>query len=88
MIAAFLNFLGAGVFNLIDMILGFLPTATFSISDFEFLINDILVLHVLGWVNFFVPVSICTTIIGAWSVGMIGYIVLKMSLKYTKMVTS
>lgn len=84
MITGFLEMLTQTVFDLLSKILGVLPAMPFDLSVLEAFKQSKLVITVLSWINYFVPVSTCLAILTTWSVAMMTYIGFKMAIKYSK----
>ena len=84
MIAGFLNFLAGGVFSVLNMILDFFPSMPIDLEDLDELFGTNVVVEILSWVNYFVPVSVCCGIVALWATGMMAYVGLKMAIKYSE----
>lgn len=82
MIADFLNFLANGVFDFLTGLLSLFPHMPFTETTFEDFIQGDLVLTVLGWVNYLIPVRECATIVSLWAAGMMVYVSLKIAKNY------
>lgn len=84
MIAKFFVMLSGFVFSVLDVILGFLPQMPFDLSALNDFMSNNIVITVISWINFFIPVSVCCGILALWSTAMLGYVGLKMAVNYSK----
>jgi len=83
MIGDFLNFLANGVFDFMDGFLGLLPQMPITAGDISQYASADIVASILGWVNYFLPINVASSIVGLWCTAMLAYVGLKLSIKYT-----
>lgn len=83
MISDFLDFLIGGVFDLLSGILGIFPQMPFTSDDLQQYMNVDLVSSVYGWINYFLPLDIASSIVALWATAMMAYIGIKMAIKYS-----
>lgn len=83
MIGDFLDFLIGGVFDLLHGLLGIFPQMPFGSEDVADLMAFDIVGEVYGWINYFLPLDIASSIVALWSAGMMAYIGVKLAIKYS-----
>ena len=83
MISEFLNFLASSVFDFLEGFFSLLPAMPFTSTDLQSMLNTSLVAQVMGWVNYFLPLDIASSILALWATAMMAYVGLKLSIKYT-----
>lgn len=71
MVTEIVDFIGGGLFNIINLFLGLLPS--FSLSEHIDLSSSSLLADVMGWFNWFVPVQTLATIAGLWVAALVLY---------------
>lgn len=82
MVAQFLDMLTGAAFSLLNMFLGLLPSMPFSANDLNAYMQSNIVVTVLGWMNYFLPIGTATAIISAWAVAMMSYVGVKIAMLY------
>lgn len=83
MIGEFFNFLAESVFGFINGLLGIFPEMTVNTDEIARLAGVDVVANVLGWVNWFLPLDIASSILALWAVAMGTYLAIKMAMRYT-----
>lgn len=83
MIGEFFNFLADSVFGFINGLLGIFPEMTVNTDEIARLAGVDVVANVLGWVNWFLPLDIASSILALWAVAMGTYLAIKMAMRYT-----
>lgn len=81
MITDFLNMLGGAVFDFLDGLLGIFPAANVQVQDF--LTATGMTAQMLGWINWFLPLDIASSILALWAVSMLAYLGIKMAMRYS-----
>lgn len=82
MLVNFIEMLAGTVFSVLETLFGFLPQMPFGVSDLDSYMNDSLLVTVLSWMNYFLPLQPAATIVAVWSTAMLAYIGVKLSIKY------
>lgn len=82
MIAQFLDFLIGGVFDFLGGFFGLFPQMPDMTTGIRDMLGLELVSEVFGWVNYFLPLDIASSIVGLWSVAIMAYVGLKLAIKY------
>lgn len=72
------------VFDLLGSIFSLLPSMPFDLNDLNILAGNEIVVTVLSWFNYFVPVQAMAAILALWSVAMMSYVGLKLAIKYSE----
>lgn len=83
MITRFFEMLSGFVFDLLNMFVGLLPPMPFNLDAVNAFLSNNIVVAVLQWVNYFVPVEVCCGILALWSTAMLGYVGIKMAVNYS-----
>lgn len=86
MISAFLEFLMNGVMSFMNGFFGLFPTMPDNIQQLRQMLGLDMVETVFGWVNYFLPLDIASSIVALWSAAIMAYVALKLGIKYTKAV--
>ena len=83
MIGDFLDMLASTIFDFLEGFFGLLPQMPFTANDLQSYLNVEMVSTVMGWVNWFLPLDVASSIVALWSTAMMAYVGLKLSIKYT-----
>lgn len=83
MIVNFIEMLAGAVFDVLNTIFGFLPAMPFGVDDLELFSSDSIVMQVLAWMNYFLPLQYAAAIVALWSTAMLAYVGIKLSIKYS-----
>ena len=84
MIVQFFDMLAGTVFSVLNFVIVSLPSMPFGTSDLNSYMSNNMVLTVISWVNYFIPVQAATAIVAAWATAMTTYVGVKLSIKYAK----
>lgn len=87
MLVKFIEMLGGAVFNVIETLFGFLPQMPFGVNDLGNWANDSLIVTVLRWMNYFLPLQPAAALVAVWSTAMLAYVGVKLSIKYGSKLT-
>lgn len=82
MIVKFIEMLAGAVFDVIGTVFSFLPQMPFGTNDLQQYMNDSLVVKVIQWMNFFLPLDVATAVISVWAAAMMTFIGVKLAVKY------
>lgn len=83
MIGDFFNMLLGGIFDFFNGFFGIFPQMPTDLDRLRQMLGLDLASTVFGWVNWFLPLDIASSIVAIWSVAIMAYVGLKISLKYT-----
>lgn len=83
MIADFFEFLLNGVFDFLNGVLGILPHMPFDASQIQSWLHLSEVSTVMGWINYFLPLDVASSIVALWATALMAYVGVKLALKYT-----
>ena len=83
MIADFFECLMNGVFDFLDGLFGILPQMPFDGAQIGQWLGLSELSTVLGWVNFFLPLDVASSIVAVWSAAVMAYVGIKLAMKYT-----
>ena len=84
MLTSFFDMLFGYVFDFLNgffSIFPKMPVDTQMISD---MLNLPLVATVFGWVNYFLPLDIASSIVALWTIAIMSYVGLKLAMRYSK----
>lgn len=82
MIANLFEVISGAIFNVLGTIFGMLPAMPYSVSDFIEYMDNNLVINMVSWMNYFLPIGEATAIISVWATAMMSYVGVKLAIKY------
>lgn len=88
MITTFINFLVSSVYDFLHGVLGLFPQMPDSINIVRDLFGIEIVAQVYGWVNWFLPLDIASTIVGVWCTAIMAYVGIKLAIRYSAQIAS
>lgn len=83
MIGDFLDFLIGGIFDLLHGIFGIFPQMPFGADELSEMMGLDIVATVFGWINYFIPLDVASSITALWATAMMAYIGIKLAIKYS-----
>lgn len=84
MLASFFETLFGYVFDFLNGFFGLLPVMPIDNQSISSMLNLPLMQTVFGWVNYFLPLDIASSIVALWTVGIMAYVGLKLAIRYSK----
>lgn len=84
MLTSFFDMLFGYVFDFLNGFFGLFPTMPINTQTVSDMLNLPLVATVFGWVNYFLPLDIASSIVALWTVAIMAYVGLKLAMRYSK----
>lgn len=87
MLISFFEMLANYVFDFLESFFAIFPPMPFDTTIISETLNLPLVATVFGWVNYFLPLDVASSIVALWTTAIMAYVGLKLAFKYSKDLT-
>lgn len=84
MLTSYFEMLFGYIFDFLNLLFQIFPPMPIDNDAIAQSLNLPMVATVFGWVNYFLPLDVASSIVALWSVGIMAYVGIKLAIRYSK----